>query len=60
MGKYIAHSIHGDSPQFELLADIAHKPLVGGRHLRVPAVLGFRFMTNTLDMFERGIRRSAN
>ncbi|MGB1009866.1 MAG: NAD(P)/FAD-dependent oxidoreductase [Thiolinea sp.] len=53
MGKYIAAAIQGESAEFDFMAAVKHKPLFGGRLLRVPAVLAYRFLTNTLDQVFR-------
>lgn len=53
VGKYMAQAIHGESHGFEFLAEIEHENLPGGRFLRIPAILAYRFRTNTVDMLTR-------
>jgi gamma-glutamylputrescine oxidase len=48
-GKYLAQEIHARSSGFKLLSDVKHKNILGGRFLRLPAVLAYILMTNTRD-----------
>ncbi len=49
VGKYMADVIHSESDKFNFLSKIKHKNIFGGRHLRIPAILVYKFMTNTMD-----------
>ncbi len=53
VGKYLAQAIQDESPEFELLAGIPQRRVPGGTALRIPAVLAYRFTTNTLDRLDR-------
>lgn len=49
VGQYIAQAIDSQSGEFEFMSGIKHKNIPGGRFLRLPAVLAYRFMTNTVN-----------
>lgn len=50
LGKYIADKIHTGSDNFDFLAKVPHKNIIGGKLLRIPATMVYKFATNTMDM----------
>ncbi|WP_420547236.1 NAD(P)/FAD-dependent oxidoreductase [Curvivirga sp.] len=53
LGKLIAEKINGTSDKFDFLARVKHRNIIGGTKLRIPAVLAYKFFTNSLDMLTR-------